>query len=77
MIEEPKVAFARYVEELVSRGAGYIDAVCEYCAENGIEIEAAAAMIKKIPALKQNLQAEAQTLRMVKGRPPDALPLET
>ena len=43
-----------------------IDAVVHLCSISGIEIEAAAAVIKSSPLLKSRVQAEAENLNFLK-----------
>lgn len=43
----------------------YMDAVLQYCEENGIEIESAGQFIKSIPPLKAKIQEEAEQLNFL------------
>lgn len=43
----------------------YIDAVCFYCEENGIEIETAASMIRTNAKIKSFIQIEGEELNML------------
>lgn len=68
------VDLAKEVER-ITRGSdlGVIDAVCHWCEENNIDVETAAALIKKDPVLKAKLQIEAEELRILS--PSAKLPL--
>lgn len=50
----------------VSDDVDYIDAVVEWCTKNNIEVEFAAALIKKDPVLKSKIQEEAENLNILK-----------
>jgi uncharacterized protein YeaC (DUF1315 family) len=61
------------IESLVKeKKIEYIDAVMVYCERHNIEVETAADLIKHNAVLKAKVQAEAETLNMVKrsGRLP-------
>jgi len=55
-------AIERKVEDT---GAEYFDVIVEYCERNGIEIETAAAIIKKSEPLKSKLQVEAEDMNLL------------
>lgn len=58
--------FLRDVEEIVyESGTDYVDAVLDYCARNGVEVETAAAMVRKSESLRSKLQREAEDLRLI------------
>lgn len=44
----------------------YIDAVVHWCEKNKIEVEYAAALVKKDPAMKAKIQVEAENLNVLK-----------
>ena len=44
----------------------YIDAVIHWCEKNKVEVEYAAALIKKEPAIKAKIQVEAENLNVLK-----------
>lgn len=57
--------FSLMVEELVSKdGSGYMDAICHYCKETGLEIEVAATLISS--SLKSKIREEAQEFNLLK-----------
>jgi hypothetical protein len=58
---DPEVLI-REVEERVGSGADMIDAIVDYCERNGIEIEVAAAIVKRSEGMRSRLQAEAESL---------------
>lgn len=59
------------IAEKLSSGASYIEALCEYAADAGLEIETLAAVIKKSEVLKSKIRMEALDLRMIKRDPND------
>lgn len=69
------VDLAKEIERLTKGGKiDIIDAVCHWCAENNVDIETAAAIIKKDAVLRAKIQAEAEDLRIL--RPSAKLPLD-
>ena len=44
----------------------YIDAIVFWCEKNNLEVETAAYWIKKDPAMKSKVQAEAENLNILK-----------
>lgn len=59
--------FVKDIENLCTvNKVEYIDAVVMWCEKNKIEVEIAAAWIKKDPTLKAKLQAEAESLNILK-----------
>lgn len=55
------------IEEIVyMKDISYIDAVADWCASKGYEIEYAASLIRKNPSLKAKIQAEGLALKMLK-----------
>lgn len=58
--------FLKEIEQLaIEQGAEYIDVVVEYCNRRGIEIEVAAAIIKKSELIKSKIQQEAEDLNIL------------
>lgn len=57
--------FLAEVEELAADGVEYIDAVVEVATKRGIEIETAAAIIKKSELIKSRIQQEAEDLNIL------------
>jgi hypothetical protein len=59
-----------FIEEIEAlckeKNIEYIDAVVEWCEKNNLEVETAAYWIKKDPAMKLKIQAEAETLNVLK-----------
>jgi hypothetical protein len=59
--------FVEEVEVLCkSKNIEYIDAVVIWCETNKLEIETAAYWIKKDPAMRSKIQAEAENLNILK-----------
>jgi hypothetical protein len=59
--------FIEDIEKLISnKNLEYIDAVVLWCKDNNLEVETAAYWIKKDPAMKSKIQAEAETLNILK-----------
>jgi hypothetical protein len=69
--------FIEEVEKLATRGGvDYIDAVLLWCEKNKLEVEVAAAWIKKSPVLKSKIQFEAERVNALKrGRAGATLPI--
>lgn len=62
-----KNKFVQEIEELCSlKNVEYIDAVVMWCEKNNLEIETAAYWIKKDLTMKTKIQAEAETLNILK-----------
>lgn len=58
--------FIKEIEEIVRKGGNdYIDAVVDYCERNKIEVETAAAIIKRSELLKSKIQSEAEDLNIL------------
>jgi len=59
-----------FVEEIEilcrDKNIEYIDAIVFWCEKNNLEIETAAYWIKKDPAMKSKVQAEAENLNILK-----------
>jgi len=59
--------FVDEVEKLCrEKNIEYIDAVVFWCEKNNLEIETAAYWIKKDPAMRAKIQAEAENLNILK-----------
>jgi hypothetical protein len=59
--------FVQEIEDLCrAKNIEYIDAVITWCETNSIELEYAAAIIKKDPMFKSKLQIEAENLNFLK-----------
>ena len=54
------------IAEMLSKGVNYIDALVEYAAQNNLEIEAVADIVKKSSILKEKVRSDAIKLRMVR-----------
>ena len=60
--------FSRTIEEYVRfRGLDYMDAIMLFCEENGLEIESAAAMVKRSEPIRQRLEAECIRNRTIQS----------
>lgn len=58
--------FYKEVDSLVkNHNISYIDAVIHYCEKHGIEIEAAASMIKSNSRIKSQVQVEGEDLNIL------------
>ena len=67
MINLNNFAFIKEIEKIcASKNIEYIDAVLLWCERNNLEVEIAAAWIKKDPAMKSKIQAEAENLNVLK-----------
>jgi hypothetical protein len=59
-----------FVEEIEilcrDKNIEYIDAIVFWCEKNNLEVETAAYWIKKDPAMKSKVQAEAENLNILK-----------
>ena len=61
------VDLSKEIERFTRQGVDVIDAVCHWCAENNVDIETVAAIIKKDAVLKSKLQIEAENLNILKS----------
>jgi hypothetical protein len=60
-------SFIEDIEKLrYTKNIEYIDAVVLWCENNKIEVEYIANLIKKDPAMKAKIQAEAENLNILK-----------
>jgi len=59
------------IQEMLSKGTNYIDALCEYARINELEIETVADIVKKSSILKEKVRSEGVALRMVIQDDPD------
>jgi hypothetical protein len=55
------------IQEMLSKGTNYIDALCEYARINELEIETVADIVKKSSILKEKVRSEAVELKMVQS----------
>lgn len=46
-------------------GVSYIDALVQYCNDNGLEVEVIAAIVRKSPILKGKVQEDAEKFNML------------
>lgn len=53
------------IQEMLSKGVNYIDALVEYARINHLEIETVADIVKKSSILKEKVRGEAVELRLV------------
>lgn len=61
------VNFISDVEKLCrTKNMDYIDAVIHWCENNKFEVEYAASLIKKDPAIREKIQVEAENLNILK-----------
>ena len=59
--------FVEDVEKLCrTKNMDYIDAVVMWCERNKLEVEYAASLIKKDPAIREKIQVEAENLNILK-----------
>lgn len=62
------VDLAKEIERLTKEGkVDIIDAVCHWCHENNIDVETAAALIKRDAVLRSKIQIEAENLNILKS----------
>lgn len=54
------------IENKLSKGVSYIDALVEYSKEKGIEIETIAEIVKKSSIIKEKIRSEAFLLKLMK-----------
>lgn len=67
MIASNNHLFIDEIEKLCkTKNIEYIDAVVMWCEKNKLEVETAAYWIKKDPAMKSKIQAEAENLNVLK-----------
>ena len=69
-MELPKIKSKDFHQQITAiaanTGMSFMDAVIEWCATNGVEIEQAAEWIKKDQVLKSNIEIEAEDLHFMK-----------
>jgi len=59
--------FVQEIEVLYqTKNIQYIDAVVYWCEKNNVEVEYAAALIKKDPVFKSKIEVEAENLNILK-----------
>lgn len=55
--------FVKNIETIVLKNnVSHVDAIVHYCDKNNIEVETVAALIKKIPKIKSQLQSDYEEL---------------
>lgn len=59
------------IQQMISQGVPYIDALITYAEKNNLEIESVADVVKKSSILKEKIRTEAVELRMVKKEEKD------
>lgn len=58
--------FAKKVEEIVrDHSMDYMEAILFFCEENGIEVEAIASLVKRSEPIRQKLEAQCISSRML------------
>tara|TARA_B100000925_G_C21632846_1_gene313797 strand:- start:243 stop:476 length:234 start_codon:yes stop_codon:yes gene_type:complete len=55
----------RDISHMIDQGVSYIDAICEYAAQNELEIEVLGEIIRRSPILKARIYEEAEDLNLV------------
>lgn len=53
------------IQRYINTGVPYIDAIVEYSARQGIEIELLGEIIRRSPILKSKIHQEAENLKLV------------
>jgi hypothetical protein len=62
------VDLAKEIERLTkTEESNIIDAICHWCHENDIDVETAAALIRRDQVLKARVQVEAENLNILKS----------
>jgi hypothetical protein len=65
--KEEMLKFTKAIEDLVAdTDYNYIEAICEYCKDTGLEMEVAATLIT--PNLKSKIHEQAQNLNLIKEK---------
>lgn len=65
MIETPE-KIHHNIEDKLSRGISYIDALVEYAKERNVEIETIAEIVKKSDVIREKIRQEASVLKLIK-----------
>ena len=60
-----EVNLNREIEKFIANGSDIIDAVCHWCEQNNVDVETAAALIKKDAILRARVQVEAENLNIL------------
>lgn len=63
-VKDPE-QFHREIENLVSKGLDYLEAIVHYCEVNGLEIESVVPVMRQSVILKAKLQREAEGLHLI------------
>ena len=67
MLNLSNTFFVQEIEVLYqTKNIQYIDAVVYWCEKNNVEVEYAAALIKKDPVFKSKIEVEAENLNILK-----------
>lgn len=53
------------IADAITAGIPYIDAICDYCEKNGLEVEVAGEIIRRSPVLKAKIYEEAEQMNLV------------
>jgi len=63
--EEEILGFSRAIEKLSNNeNINYIDAICHYCEETGLEVELASALLS--PSLRDRIREQAENLNLIR-----------
>lgn len=63
-VKDPE-QFHREIEERVSKGMDYLEAIVSYCEDNGLEVESVVSLMKQGSILRAKLQHEAEGLNLI------------
>jgi hypothetical protein len=63
-VKDPE-QFHREIEERVSKGMEYLEAIVSYCEDNGLEVESVVPLMKQGSILRAKLQHEAEGLNLI------------
>ena len=67
MLNLSNTVFIQEIETLCQdKNIEYIDAVVYWCEKNNVEVEYAAALIKRDPVFKSKIEVEAENLNILK-----------
>jgi len=58
--------FTTTIEAMCREGMEYTEAIVTWCEEHGVDVEFAAALVKKSPTLLSNMEISAAGLRQIK-----------
>lgn len=57
------------ISDMLAKNVSYIEAICAYALDNGLEIETVAAIVKKSDVMREKIRDEAAGLNMIKRDP--------